>query len=376
VQAVMKKLKEYPITISLILFIGIITLIDIMNNDIEFSTYENRSLAMKPKFYYSDFKSGRFFKNYERYINDQFLLRNRWINIKSASEFLLGKKENNEIIYGKNNYLFDKFEQVDEENLNKNINTLKSFINISRTNVNLMIIPESFTIYNDYLPYGIDLVDEETYINNIYNEFNKLNNVNTIDILKTLNNNKDEYIFYKTDHHWTSLGAYLAYKEFSISNDLIPVEKYNLAEHKVENFLGTYFSKSKNFNVEEDYILYYDTTNIEISIDNQIFTSLNDDSKWSSSDKYSAFLRGNNGLTLIKNNNIQDNSKILVIKDSYANSFVQFLINNYNEVYVVDLRSFIGSFNEFFLNNNFDNILIMYSFKNLVNDVNISKIKY
>ena len=68
--------------------------------------------------------------------------------------------------------------------------------------------------------------------------------------------------------------------------------------------------------------------------------------------------------------------KILVIKDSYANSFIQFLINNYNEVYVVDLRSFIGSFTEFYSNNNFDKVLIMYSFKNLVNDVNISRIKY
>lgn len=372
----MKKLKEYPITISLILFIGIITFIDIMNKDIDFSNYENRSLAMKPKFYYSDFKNGRFFKNYERYINDQFLLRNKWINIKSASEFLLGKKENNDIIYGENDYLFDKFEQVDEENLSKNINTLKNFISLSNCKVNLMIIPESFTIYKDYLPYGIDLVDEEAYINNIYNEFSKLNNTDTIDILETLNKNRNEYIFYKTDHHWTSLGAYLAYKEFAIANNLTPVEKDNLREHKVEDFLGTYFSKSKNFNVKEDYILYYDTDNIEVTINGEIADGLNDNSKWESSDKYSAFLRGNNGLTLIKNNNIKDDSKILVIKDSYANSFVQFLINNYKEVYVVDLRSFIGSFNEFFLNNNFDNILIIYSFKNLVNDVNISKIKY
>lgn len=372
----MKKIKEYPITILLMLAIFIITFIDIINKDIPFSSYENRSLAMKPEFYYSDFKNGRFFKNYERYINDQFLLRNKWINIKSASEFLLGKKENNDIIYGENNYLFDKFEKVDEENLKKNINTLKNFVNISKSKIDLMIIPESFTIYKDYLPYGLDLVDEEIYINEIYSEFNNLSNTNTIDILDTLNKNKDEYIFYKTDHHWTSLGAYYAYKEFTITNDLIPVEKNNLNEHKVENFLGTYFSKSKNFNVKEDYILYYDIDNIDVKIDGVMVEGLNDNSKWSSSDKYSAFLRGNNGLTLIKNNNKQDNSKILVIKDSYANSFIQFLINNYNEVYVVDLRSFIGSFNDFFLNNTFDNVLIMYSFKNLVNDVNISKMKY
>ena len=87
-------------------------------------------------------------------------------------------------------------------------------------------------------------------------------------------------------------------------------------------------------------------------------------------------MRGNNGLTIIKNNSLKDNSKILVIKDSFSNSFIQFLINNYSEVYVVDLRSFIGSFNDFYSNNDFKTVLIMYSFKNLVNDVNISRIKY
>ena len=155
----MKKIKENSITFILIPLIILITIIDIFNKDISFSNYEYRSLAMKPKFYYSDLKSGRFFKNYERYINDQFLLRNRWINLKSISENLLGKKENNGIIYGKNHYLFDKFEKLDENNLYKNINTLKSFINNSNSKFNIMIIPESFTIYKEYLPYGVDLVD-------------------------------------------------------------------------------------------------------------------------------------------------------------------------------------------------------------------------
>lgn len=372
----MKKLKEYPITFFLIFIIFLVTIVDIFNIDNPFSSYENRSLAMKPKFYYSDFKSGRFFKNYERYINDQFLLRNTWINIKSASEFILGKKENNNIIYGNNDYLFDKFEKIDEDNLYKNINIIKSFISSSKANFNIMIIPESFSIYKEYLPLGIGLIDEEQYINSINSEFDKLVNTTSINLINTFIDNKDGYIYYKTDHHWTSLGAYLAYKEFSKTNDIYPIDKNELRENRVDGFLGTYFSKSKNFNVKEDYILYYDNTNIEVNIDGKAVEGLNDNSKWSSSDKYSSFLRGNNGLTIINNKSIQDKSKILVIKDSYANSFIQFLINNYNEVYVVDLRSFAGSFNEFYLENNFDNVLIMYSFKNLVNDINISKIKY
>ncbi len=372
----MKNIKKYPISFSIITLIAVVTIVDILNKDIEFSFFENRSLAQKPEFDYDDFKDGRYFKNYERYINDQFLLRNSWINIKSLAEFALGKKENNDIIYGDKNFLFDKFENIDEINLNKNINTLKDFISSNNSDFNIMIIPESFSIYKELLPYGLNLANEIQYINNINTEFNKLNNTKIINIIDTLINNKESYIYYKTDHHWTSLGAYLAYKEFANENNIIPMDISDLGENRVDNFLGTYFSKSKNFNVKEDYILYYDINNIKVSIDGVEVDGLNDNSKWSSSDKYSAFLRGNNGLTIIKNNSLKDNSKILVIKDSFSNSFIQFLINNYSEVYVVDLRSFIGSFNDFYSNNDFKTVLIMYSFKNLVNDVNISRIKY
>ena len=373
----MENIKKYPISFCSIVLILLISILDISNTDIEFSLFENRTLAQKPKFYYDDFKSGRYFKNYERYINDQFLLRNSWINVKSLVEFSLGKKENNGVIYGDNNFLFDKFEKVDESNLAKNINSFKNFIASYNSNYNLMIIPESFSIYKELLPAGINLVDEIQYINSIYSEFNKIDKVKTINVVDTLNSNKDCYIYYKTDHHWTSLGAYLAYKEFANINNIEPVDINNLNENRVDDFLGTYFSKAKNFNAKEDYILYYNNdNNINVNIDGVEVDELNDNSKWSSSDKYSAFLRGNNGLTTIKNNSIKDNSKILVIKDSFANSFIQFLINNYKEVCVVDLRSFIGSFNDFINENDFDTVLIMYSFKNLVNDVNISRIKY
>lgn len=372
-----KKIIKYPISIFVLTIILFITIIDISNKDKNFSNFENRSLAQRPIFYFDDFLKGRFSKDYERYINDQFVFRDTWIDLKSRSEYLLGKIENNNIIYGKDNFLFEKYEKVDEENLAKNIDSVLGFIKkIPNNNVNFMIIPSSYTIYKDYLPYGINLVDQEFYINNIYNYINNYNNIKTISLIDMFKENKDKYIYYKTDHHWTSFGSYLAYSEFVKNNNLSLVDINNLNKHEVNNFYGTYFSKSKNFNAESDLITYYDVPNLSVSIDGVPVDNINDNSKWSSSDKYSAFLRGNNGLTIIQNNDISNNNKILVLKDSFGNSFIQYLVNNYKEVYVVDLRSFIGSFNEFFKSNNFDDVLIMYNFINLADDVNISKIKY
>lgn len=372
-----KKIIKYPISILVLTIILFITIIDISNKDKNFSSFENRSLAQRPVFYFDDFLKGRFSKDYERYINDQFVFRDTWIDLKSRSEYLLGKIENNNIIYGKDNFLFEKYEKVDEENLAKNIDSVLGFIKkIPNNNVNFMIIPSSYTIYKDYLPYGINLVDQEFYINDIYNYLNNYNNIKTISLIDMFNENKDKYIYYKTDHHWTSFGSYLAYSEFVKNNNLSLVDINNLNKHEVNNFYGTYFSKSKNFNAESDLITYYDVPNLSVSIDGVPVDNINDNSKWSSSDKYSAFLRGNNGLTIIQNNDISNNNKILVLKDSFGNSFIQYLVNNYKEVYVVDLRGFIGSFNEFFKSNNFDDVLIMYNFINLADDVNISKIKY
>ncbi|GAA0108859.1 MULTISPECIES: DHHW family protein [Clostridium] len=372
-----KKIIKYPISILVLTIILFITIIDISNKDKNFSNFENRSLAQRPVFYFDDFLKGRFSKDYERYINDQFVFRDTWIDLKSRSEYLLGKIENNNIIYGKDNFLFEKYEKVDEENLAKNIDSVLGFIKkIPNNNVNFMIIPSSYTIYKDYLPYGINLVDQEFYINNIYNYLSNYNNTKTISLIDIFKENNDKYIYYKTDHHWTSFGSYLAYSEFVKNNNLSLVDINNLNKHEVNNFYGTYFSKSKNFNAESDLITYYDVPNLSVSIDGVPVDNINDNSKWSSSDKYSAFLRGNNGLTIIQNNNISNNNKILVLKDSFGNSFIQYLVNNYKEVYVVDLRGFIGSFNEFFKSNNFDDVLIMYNFINLADDVNISKIKY
>ncbi|MDU4739265.1 DHHW family protein [Clostridium sp.] len=364
---------KYPISILVLTIILFITIIDISNKDKNFSNFENRSLAQRPVFYFDDFLKGRFSKDYERYINDQFVFRDTWIDLKSRSEYLLGKIENNNIIYGKENYMFEKNISYDKERFKNNIDSINKFIDIYEGKVTTMIVPNSYTIYEEYIPWGIKLLNQENLINEVYNGNSKDRNIDLVSLFKK---NKEEYIYYKTDHHWTSYGAYLAYKAYIESLGEKPIDLNSLKKNEVNGFYGTYFSKAKLFSAESDILTYYDIDNITMNIQGKIFESLYDYDKLNIRDKYSVFIRGNNGLTIIENKNIKLGKKLLIFKDSFANSMIPFLSQNFQEIHVVDLRSFSWKVSEYMKNTNFDEILILYNMENFLRDINITRIKY
>ena len=142
------------------------------------------------------------------------------------------------------------------------------------------------------------------------------------------------------------------------------------------DFYGTYFSKAKPFNIKGDILTYFELKNITMDIGENHYNTIYDFSKIENRDKYSLFLNGNNGLTVIKNNNLNNGKRILVIKDSFANSFIPFLTYNYEEIHVIDLRHYVYDLSKYIDQNNFDNILVLYNFINLCTDNNLIKIKY
>ena len=134
---------------------------------------------------------------------------------------------------------------------------------------------------------------------------------------------------------------------------------------------------AKPFNISSDIIKYYDFEDLEMNIlGGEVYNSIYDFSKINSRDKYSMFIRGNNALTIINNKNLKNGKKILVIKDSFANSLVPFLTQNFEEVHIIDLRSFNIKISNYMEENDFDNILVLYNFINLSTDSDIIKIKY
>jgi len=337
----------------------------------KFSDLENRKLKTKVEFNLKGFFNGSFSKNYEEYVNDQFVMRDQWINLKSRSEYVLGKIENNDIIYGEDKYLFDKFTKIDEERMIGNVKGVNKFIENTDKDVSFMIVPNSYEIYREKLPTGSPLINQQIEINKIYED---TEGSNDIDLLKVMSSNKEDYIYYKTDHHWTTYGAYIAYKEFIESIGEKSVNLEGLEEVRVNDFYGTYFSKAKPFNAISDVLTYYNFENIEMDIQGEKYNNLYDYSYLYSRDKYSMFLRGNNAITVIKNKNLTNGKKLLVFKDSFGNSMIPFLTQNFEEIHVVDLRSFMLKVNDYVKENDFDNILIIYNLTNFARDANIIKL--
>lgn len=376
----LKSLKQYPLLVIFFVFIYGLTAIDLVTPSKSFSDLENRYLQTMPEFTVNSFVKNEYVPKYEKYINDQFVGRNKWIDIKSRAEFYLGKTENNGIVYGKDGYLFDKIQTINTKQLEKNIKSIQKFMETySDENIKFMLIPSSFEVLKDKVPTGLNLVNQEKIIDDIYSFYSENKNVENINLLETLSPHKDEYIYYMTDHHWTTLGAYYAYEELmkSMGKDYAFLEDLKLND--VKNFYGTYFSKAKKFNQKYDDINYFDPEIESMSIGDKTYDSLYEYEKFDERDKYAAFLYGNNDLTIIKNKSDKkedEKSRILVIKDSFGNSFVPYLTESYDEIYVLDLRSNSVPVSQIMQQYEFDDILILYSLVNFTNDVNIIRATY
>ena len=371
-------LKKYLLLICFTSFISCFAIFDIITGDKELSELENRYLTTKPQASLQSIVSGKYSKEYEKYINDQFIMRDLFVSFKSVIEYGLMKIENNNIIYGANNHLFEKNTEVNEKRLNENIAALVAFRDKYNVNFDFIMIPSSYTIYSEDIPYGLELVNElkeEEYIYSLLRE----NNINCIDISKALISEKSRYIYYNTDHHWTTWGAYLGYKEFISTKGITAPGYESYKKNEVNDFLGTYYSKSKYFKAKADTITYIDTDNLKVDIDGTKYSSLYDNDKFTTSDKYSAFLRGNNGITTIISNSIEESRKgtsILIFKDSFANSFIPFLANDYEEITVIDLRHYKGSIEDLIVDKKYTDMLIMYNFVNFSSDINIKRLKF
>ena len=380
----LKKILKYPVVLAFFLFIFLFTAVDLVKPDREYSEFENKYLTQRPEFTLASFLNNEWTSKYETYLNDQFVLRDDWITLKSICESMLLKIENNGIAYGADDYLFEKFTTLVGDSLaqfERNVGYEKTFIDTygETVPITFTIIPNAYMILPEKLPEGLTQVDQAAYTAPIYEAVG--DKAQVVDFTGALTAHKDENIFYRTDHHWTTLGAYYAYATYAESLGMEPVALDSLSGIEVPDFYGTYFSKAKKFDAVADTITYYPIADAGVIIDGQEADGYYDLSKFEVRDKYAAFLRGNNGYTVIKSGvreapEGQEPSKILVIKDSYANSFVPFLLYNFDEVHVVDLRYSAVSMKELLSTENFDQVLLMYNFMNLVTDTNLYKLGY
>lgn len=362
--------------IFMIIWVTLIILNFLLPNK-TFSEQENRYLATIPRFYFNDLVSGKYSEDLDNYINDHFVFRNFWLKLNSFVQLSTGKTENNGVYIGKDGYLFEKFEytQQERENLLKAVNTINKFAETTNLPTYFLLAPNSIYINKDKLPDNVEIYDQNLIIEEAYKY---CKNIKTINVVNTLLANKESEIYFKTDHHITSFGAYLLYQEFCKVADIIPIPLSEFTEEIVStNFLGTFDSKAQvPWQVADTITVYknYINTNILGVYDGKEYNSLFNSEYLSKKDQYSYFLNGNNAKVVIKTK-INNSKKLLVIKDSYSHIMAPFLCQNYEEIHFIDPRYYNLSLSDYCIENKIDETLFLYNVSNIITDVGIRNVR-
>ena len=408
-----KELLKYPLIWLFALLIFGFLIVDFILPDRLYSEFENTKLQQKPKFTIASFFDSTYSTKYETYINEQFPLRDQWITLKAVTEIGLGKLENNNIIYGEDDYLFEKLQIIPEPNasagsnvanmkqIERNWRFMNEFFQMYDLPVTFALAPNSYAVMTDKLPFGTDLPDQESMIPEIYNSFTEDDDLTFINFLPSLKEHQDEYIYYRTDHHWTTLGAYYAYVEYCNEKGLEPISLGELQANDVHDFYGTYYNKCKKPGQDSDIITWYDvpleTFQFTGDVNDENMLEQAEVTEWNgipmlsvdgmyqldqfdTRDKYAAFTWGNNGLTQIvtghNNDPKEEPTRLLLIKDSYANSMVPYLTYNYDEIWIMDLRSTPMNMSQILAENEFDDVFVMYNFSTFLTDTDIARLRF
>lgn len=353
-----------------------------VTKDRSFSENENRYLAERPQISLSNIENTDFQKSLENFISDQIPEREKLITLRSVIKELTGIKDIEGAYIGKDGYYLEKItnEDVSEEQLKNNIRYINTFFNKNKELKSyVMLIPGSGNILTDKLPKHADVYDYNYYEKIAEKEFtnNADNNtqiVNTYDALKKLSK---DYIYYKTDHHWTTKGAFIAYNEFC-KVEGIESESYENLEMKnvTDKFYGTLYSKVLDKKKKGDSIeIAENIPQCNVMINGKKSEIYHMD-KLKEKDKYQVFFGGNYGVVSIENNEANNDKNLLIIKDSYANSFTPFLLKDYKTITIVDYRYFSGNLQSIVESNNITDVLVLYEMSNFMKDKNLVKMMF
>ena len=365
---------------TLVILVLLLDVISILSPDKGYSATENRNLELRPELTVSGFASGRYEEKYENYTEDQFPFRNLWIQLKTTTDLMMGKKESNGVYLASDGYLIQNFTEPDKENRDETAQAIAEFTARHGDLSHYAIVaPTAITILADKLPKNAPVGDQNAYIDDIATTFTSAG-VQFIDLRDPIANAANEkQVYYKTDHHWTTHSAYIAYRAFADKAGL-PGANTKYDQLLVSNsFKGT-LSASSGFRMSQtdevyvyfpkgeavEYIVSYDEENIKSM-------SCYNTEKLNVRDHYSMFFDGNHSQITISTMN-KTNRTLLVLKDSYANCFLPFLVGDYYSIVIVDPRYYAGDIDTLIKSEMVTDVLYLYNASTLAGDANLKTV--
>lgn len=348
--------KRLPGVIFMVLLLGLAGK-EALSHQRTYSPVEKRELQTRPEISITKVLDGRFQKKYESYLRDQFPGRDHWVSFQTDMELFMGKNEIHNVYIGKNHYLLEHYteKEFDPQQISKNLQALEKFVGKTKQNadVHVMMVPTKSWVLREKLPAFAPHYKEQKFYDALQQKLEKEDVL--ISVEPVLDAHKEEEIYYRTDHHWTTLGAWYAYEQYTkaVGGDLQRAQGKKKFRCISKDFYGTTYAKI-NYARQADKIEIYepaDKLRVVYNMGEKKTKTLYDFSFLKTADQYSVFTGGNQAVLEITGG-IKNGKTLLLIKDSFANSILPFLAEDYEKLVVVDLRQ---------LNVSGDRILEMFS---------------
>ena len=343
--------------------------LNLLSGDRKFSETENRMLEQRPEVQLSSVLDGRFMKSFENWQTDQFVFRDEWIQLQTMADRLLGKKEAGGVYLGEDGSLYEKPEKIGEQTW-ENLDSIKAFCGRHpELPIYMMLVPDAAGVNPEGLPSFAPVENQEEQLEQIQTYLG--DSIRQIRAYDALRQHREEYIYYRTDHHWTTLGAWYAYQQAA---QVMGFENADMAPRLYpvsDSFKGTLVSRS-GYQAEADTISVYwpqDQPDMVVSYvqEQEESASLYASEKLETRDQYGMFLNGNHPLVRIRTM-ADSHKKLLLVKDSYANCFVPFLTSQFREIVIVDPRYYYGSLESLVKEEDFTDVLFLYNLNTFLGD--------
>lgn len=373
-----KKVKsESILSLAFVVCIFLFMLLNVIVPDKEMSAQENRMLAQRPKLSLEGVLSGTYMERYEEYLMDQFVGSDALRSLKVGINLVGGSKIENGIFIGKDDQLIEDIVSPELETLNMNLDAINLFADKNDDlNMYMFLIPDAANILYEKLPLLATVTDQDRLFAHVEKQLD--DSIQWIDTTAILDQHADEYIYYRTDRHWTSLGAFYVFAASASRLGIDEGAQSSFVAYPVTTTFNGILSANSgvNLNVTDEIYIYSQKENAGEVVVNYVdeqrkTTSLYDSSKLETRNQYDLFLGGDTSLIDIKTVSTSER-RLLLVKDSFANSFVPFLEPYFREIVMVDPRYYGGTIDEIMDTYRITDVMFLYSGNTFFEDNNIS----
>lgn len=338
----------------------------------DFSAMEKRYLAAFPSLADADITDWTFDDDIETYLADQLPLRDFLVGVDAYAMKETGRQVASSIWVDREGYLVEKPVEENAQQMEKHMAILNAFALANDTVATLIIPPSTGYVRQEQLPKAQRIYKD----GELFAEMRGMDlpGIEFLDLSGVLTGG----MFYRTDHHWNAAGAYEAYLQYAKHRGYSPFAPQDFTITRHAGFYGSTYARSALWLTEADTLELWDLgqeVEVAFSDDGQVHSSLFFPAHLSAHDQYPVYLDGDHPLATVRNLDTKSDKRLLVIKDSFADSLVPLLVGHYREIVLVDLRYYHDAVSELIQEKPFDEILIVYSLEHIISETEIGWLK-